>query len=180
MSNNLATSSKIEALLFYKNEPLGIAWLAKTLGMGIGEISHGLDDLREKLKGRGIVLLEVNETVAIGTAPETSELIEKMRKEELAHNIGRAGLETLSIVVYRAPISRATIDYIRGVNSQFILRNLLERGLIDKIPDVKDGRVMLYRPTTELFSYLGVKNVDEIPDYVEINKKLDVIQTEKD
>ena len=68
----------------------------------------------------------------LGTAPQMSATVETLTKEELMKDLGKAGLETISIILYKGPISRAEIDYIRGVQSNFILRNLLVRGLIEK------------------------------------------------
>jgi segregation and condensation protein B len=95
-----------------------------------------------------------------------SELIESMTKEELMKDLGKAGLETLSIVLYKGPISRTDIDYVRGVNSAFILRNLAIRGLI-----VKEENK--YKPTLELISHLGMKNIEELPDKESILAELD-------
>jgi segregation and condensation protein B len=74
-------------------------------------------------------------------------------------DLGKAGLETLSIILYQGPISRAEIDYIRGVNSNFILRNLLIRGLIERVENPHDQRSFLYKPTLELISYLGLSKI---------------------
>jgi segregation and condensation protein B len=76
-----------------------------------------------------------------------------------------AGLETLSIVLYLGPVSRSEIDYIRGVNSNFILRNLLMRGLVERIEHETDKRSLKYRPTFELLSFLGIGSVEELPEY---------------
>jgi segregation and condensation protein B len=81
-------------------------------------------------------------------------------------DLGKAGLETLSIVLYKGPISRADIDYVRGVNSAFILRNLSVRGLITK----EDNK---YKPTLDLISHLGIKHIDELPDKETILAELD-------
>ena len=83
--------------------------------------------LEQDLKGRGLSLVRTDDEVMLGTAKEFSGLIEDLAKEELSRDLGKAGLETLSIVLYLGPITRADIDYIRGVNSQFILRALLIR-----------------------------------------------------
>ena len=105
-------------------------------------------------------------------------------KEELSRDIGKAGLETLSIIIYRGPISRREIDYIRGVNSTFIIRNLLIRGLVEKVQAEKDQRSFLYKPTLELLSFLGVRNFEELPDYaavrVELEKFMTAEQTEEE
>jgi chromosome segregation and condensation protein ScpB len=74
----------------------------------------------------------------LGTVPEASELIEKIIKDELTRELGKSSLETLTIILYKSPIAKPEIDYIRGVNSNYILRNLLVRGLVEKISNPKD------------------------------------------
>jgi segregation and condensation protein B len=122
-------SAQLEAILFWKAEPVSIKKLADLLKVGPESIKEGLKELGDKLQGRGLTLVQTDDEVMLGTAKELSSLIEQLTKEELTRDLGKAGLETLSIVLYQGPISRADIDYIRGVNSQFILRNLLIRGL---------------------------------------------------
>jgi segregation and condensation protein B len=125
--------SQIEAILFWKAEPVSIKKLATLLNKTEEEIKAALIFLRGALNERGITLVQLEDEVTLGTSKEASELIESLTKEELTKDLGKAGLETLSIILYQGPISRAEIDYIRGVNSQFILRNLLIRGLIERV-----------------------------------------------
>lgn len=157
--------AQIEAILFFKSEPISINALSKILHVGESEIKASLEILKEKLKGRGIALLSKNEEVLLGTTTEVSTLIEALIKEELSRDLGKAGLETLSAILYQGPITRAELDYIRGVNSTFILRNLLIRGLIEKIPNPKDQRSFLYRPTFELLAHMGITRVENLPEY---------------
>jgi chromosome segregation and condensation protein ScpB len=70
-------------------------------------------------------------------------------------------------------LSRREIDYILGVNSNFILRNLLVRGLVEKIDNPKDQRSFLYRPTFDLLSYLGISRIDDMPEYSSVKKELE-------
>ena len=100
-------------------------------------------------------------------------MIEELCKEELSRDLGKAGLETLSIVLYRGPITRSGIDYIRGVNSTFILRNLLIRGLVEKIPNPNDQRSFLYRATFDLLSHLGIPRVEDLPEYGNTNESIE-------
>ena len=137
------------------------------------EIKNGIQILKEKLEGRGVSLMEKEDEVMMVTAGECSELIENLTKEELSKDLGKAALETLSIILYQGPIKRSELDYIRGVNSQFILRNLLVRGLIEKISDPKDARTFVYKPSFELLAHLNVKNIEELPDYEAVRKDIE-------
>ncbi len=164
----LQIDSQIEAILFWKGEPQSIKKLAENLGKTEDEIKAGLEILKEKIKDRGVELVFKDGEVMLGTSGQLSALIEKLAKEELVRDLGKAGLETISIIAYKGPISRAEIDYIRGVQSNFILRNLQIRGLIEKVTDEKDQRRFLYRPTFDLLSFLGVSKIEDLPEYEKV------------
>ena len=104
--------------------------LCRALKLPSNEVKKALQKLKEGLAGRGLSLIQSEDAYALVTAPETHELIERLRKEELSRDLGKAALETLSIVLYKGKVSRRDIEYIRGVNSTAILRSLLIRGLI--------------------------------------------------
>ena len=163
---------RIEAILFWRGEPISIKRLAEILKVKEAELKDAIFNLKRSLEGRGIVLQETEGEVTLGTAPEASRLIEDLQKEELSKELSKASLEALSIVLYKNGATRAEIDYIRGVNSTFTLRALSVRGLVERTLDPKDARRYLYRPSFELLSYLGIKSIEELPDYGEINKTI--------
>lgn len=164
---------KIEAILFWKAEPVGVRKLASLLGVEVQAVRAGLIELENALQGRGITLVQTDDEVMLGTAKELSPLIEQLTKDELTRDLGRAGLETLSIVLYQGPISRAEIDYIRGVNSQFILRALLIRGLVERVDNPADARSYLYKPTLDLLSHLGIAKLAELPEYEQVRNEIE-------
>ncbi len=166
-------NKKIEAILFWRGEPMSRKKLSEILKVGQVEINDGVDKLKENLKSRGIVLVEKDNEITLGTAPEFSDLIENLQKEELNKDLSKASLETLSIVLYKNGATRSEIDYIRGVNSSFILRALAIRGLVEKIIDPKDSRRFIYRPSFELLSFMGVKSIEELKEFNEINKSIE-------
>jgi len=172
----MSLSNKIEAILFFKSEPVSIGYLAGVLEVDPSDIERGLSELATALEGRGIRLLYYDGEVALGTAPELSSLVESIIKDELSKDIGKAGLETLAIVLYRGPVTRSEIDYIRGVNSTFVLRNLMVRGLVERVPHESDGRTFLYKPTFELLSYLGIVRVEELPEYNTVRAELESLR----
>jgi segregation and condensation protein B len=168
----MSLESNIESVLFFRGEPVSVKKLAEILEVDVEKIEEGLLLLEKSLTGRGIVLVRDAGEVILETAPEASEIIQKITKDELSGEIGRAGLETLSLVLYHGPISRREIDYVRGVNSAFILRNLLVRGLVEKT-DAKEGeRSFTYKPTLELLSHLGVTKIEEFPEYEQVKNEL--------
>jgi segregation and condensation protein B len=85
--------------------------------------------------------------------------------------LSKAALEALTIIAYRHPILRSEIDYIRGVNSSFTIRNLIARGLVERIP-VSVGRGYRYQPTIEFMKFLGISSVHELPEYDTVQKEL--------
>jgi len=165
---------KIEAILFFKGEPISRKKLSDILKSNQTEINEGIEKLKENLQNRGIALIEKDDDVTLGTNPELTTLIEDLQKEELNRDLSKAALETLSIVLYKNGATRAEIDYVRGVNSSFTLRALSIRGLVEKTMDEKDNRRYVYKPSFELLSYMGVKSIEELPDYGEVNNSLNV------
>lgn len=171
-------SKNIEAILFYKAEPLSLKKLCNILELKEQEVKQGIQELEKDLKNRGITLVENENEYTLTTSSETSFIIEKVRKDELNRDLGKAGIETLSIIIYQGPVSRADIDYIRGVNSQFIVRNLLMRGLIEKVENAKDARSYLYKPSLQLISHLGLSKLNDMPEYEDIRNKIDAMKNE--
>jgi segregation and condensation protein B len=163
---------KIEAILFYTAEPVKVSFLAKTLEVKIDVVKSALENLSESLKDRGVKVLIHNEEVSLVTSPEHAELIEKIIKEERERELGRAGLETLTIVAYKGPISKKEVEYIRGVNSQYAIRNLLLRGLIERANGV-DGKVV-YTVTSDTIRFLGLTKIADLPEYEVMSKNLEV------
>ena len=176
--------TKIESILLFKNEPVTLAELSKLLNVPRENLQLSISNLQKEYQDRGIVIVTDGESVSLGTHPANSALIEALQKDELSRDIGRAGLETLSIILYRGPVSRREIDHIRGVNSSFILRALLIRGLIERT-DVPGERSYSYKPTLKLLEHLGVSRREDLPEYGEAEKRVEEfiksgIEKEKD
>lgn len=165
-------SNKIESLLFYQVEPIKTKKLADILEVGETEISQSIDELEENLKQRGIKLIKNDDSVSLTTSPENSEIISKIKKDEQDKELSKAALETLSIILYRGPIKRSGIDYIRGVNSQFSLRALLVKGLIEKETAKDDERTYIYRASIDLLSHMGLSEIGNLPEYEEVNSDI--------
>lgn len=189
-------ATQIEAILFWKAEPVSVKKLLSYCSTSEkvvteGELATALAELKAAYASaqssesagsngfaRGIAIIEHNGEIALGTSPAVSGLIERLTKEELMRDLGKAGLETLSIILYQGPISRSEIDYIRGVNSQFIVRNLLVRGLIERKENTQDQRSFLYSPTLALLAHLGISNISEIPEYATVKKDIETFKTQ--
>lgn len=176
----LQLSAQIEAVLFYKAEPVKIKTLANILDVSEGDITEGISKLESQLTGRGMSLIQKEDSIVIVTTPQMSEIFKVLQKEELSKDLSKSALETLSIILYRGPVTRSEIDYIRGVNSQFILRMLLVRGLIEKTVNPKDERGYLYKTSFDLLSHLGLNKVEDIPEYQKVNEDIESFIATKD
>jgi segregation and condensation protein B len=172
----MTLDAKIEAVLFWKAEPTSVKKLAGILEVNEDEVRASIAVLKTSLQNRGLTLVELEDEVTLGTSKDVSPLIEKLTKEELVKDLGKAGLETLSIVLYQGPLTRAEIDYIRGVNSQFILRNLLVRGLVEKVENPSDRRGFLYKPSFDLLSHIGISKISDLPDYETVRKNIEAFK----
>lgn len=160
--------SKIEAFLFLYGEPIKIEKLAKELGVKSGEIKETIKTLGEKLansEDRGLELIVSDDRVQLTTKAELKPLTSKIVAEEMDTPLSPASLETLTIVAYLGPCSRALIEYIRGVNSTFILRSLLVRGLIERKPDPKRTNAFLYQTSFDFLRHIGITSQEDLPDY---------------
>ena len=134
-------------------------------------VREALQRLSENLSNRGICLVANDTEVSLATAVQMKDFLEQIAKDEMSKEIGKAGLETLAIILYNGPVTRKEIDYIRGVNSAFILRNLCVRGLVEKEVNEKDQRTFKYKSSLALLAHLGITKVSELPDFEILNKK---------
>lgn len=169
---------KIEALLFFKNEPVSFSWLAKQLGLKAAEIEGAVSDMLSFYENRGLTLVVSEGKAAIMTAQISENIISQITKSGEERELSKQAMETLSIVLYKKKITKAELDYIRGVNSVFILRNLLIRGLVEKNINPADKRSPLYSITHETLSFLGIGKVNELPQFDHFTEKLNTLESE--
>jgi segregation and condensation protein B len=162
----------IEGLLFYKSAPQKKASLLKLYSVSAEDLALAIKHLSERLQSGATRLLETENEIALVTAPELAPFIEQVRKADIKSDIGKAGAETLAIVLYRGPVSRNEIDRVRGVNSSFILRNLLIRGLVERNASSK-GSGYVFSVTPALLSQLGVTNSTSLPEFARITDALE-------
>jgi segregation and condensation protein B len=164
MDNTLA---KIEAVLFAYGEPMSLERLAKILNIDKKSLEASLNNLTAELnrQERGIMLISNNDKIQLATKPELTKLLEDIVKQEFTEDLTPAALETISIIAYAGPISRADIEYIRGVNSSFTIRNLLLRGLVERTTDPKRANAYLYNVSFDLIKRLGLSKTEDLPDH---------------
>ena len=172
----LSLSALVEAILFVSPEPISAAQISTLLELTPREVKNALEELESHYKGRGIRLQYHKKKIQITSAPEAAPILESMLELETTSTLSQAALETLSIVAYQQPITRPMIDSIRGVNSDGVLRTLLNKGLIDDVGRAEGhGRPILYSTTTEFLKHFGLSSYEELPplDFEEIQQTTD-------
>jgi len=160
--------AELEAFLFYHGEPASLKKIAKSLNIKEPDCEIIVKELAEDLNGnsrRGLVLTRIGNLIQLTTKSEFQNIGQKLIEEEFREELTPAALETLSITAYLGPTPRSVIDYIRGVNSSFILRNLLIRGLIEREQQAHKGNVYFYRPSFEFLKHMGLTKPEELPEY---------------
>lgn len=162
----------IEGFLFYKSAPQKKQTIIKIFDILEEDFTQALSLLKTRLNSGATRIVETDTEIQLVICSEMTPVIEAMRKNELKADIGKAGAETLAIILYREPISRAEIDKIRGVNSSFILRNLLIRGLVERVQDKGVGGFK-FIITPALLAHLGVTHKHELPDFAKVNDALE-------
>ena len=165
----MTLEQKLEGVLFYKAAPVKKTALAKLLAVSEEDLMAAVTTLGERLAAGATRLIQTEQELELVTAPELDELIEGLRKDEMKRDIGKAGAETLAIVAYRGPVTRSEIDRIRGVNSSFILRNLLVRGLVEKSGE---GRGIQYTASPALLAHMGVSDRTALPQFTDVMNTL--------
>lgn len=161
-------SALLEAVLFAEGGPLSKKKLVALLAVSESALAEAVAELHQALAGRGLSLFETPGELELRTAPSASGVIERLREGELSRDLGRAGQETLAIILYQGGASRSEIDWIRGVNSGQTIRSLMLRGLVNRIDDPKDKRRFRYEATTEALAHLGVSRIEDLPRYHEL------------
>lgn len=168
----LSPPALLEALLFASGAPVSKKRLATLLGVSPELLARAVEALHESLRERGLALVETDNDVELRTAPEAADLVLKLRENELSRDLGKAGLETLAIILYRGSATRGEVDWVRGVNSSQTIRSLLLRGLVEKTEDQADKRRARYVPTVDALAHLGVRTREELPQYAELTQAL--------
>lgn len=171
---------KIEAILFAEGGSLEKSFIMDILNIQKQELDDSIQTLKERYADRAVYLIETENSVAIVVSKEITDLITKDQEKSLEKELSKSALETLSIILYQPETTKSDIDYIRGVNSSVILRNLLMRGLIEKIPHKTDSRKNIFIPTIDLLRNMGIQQVQELPEYESINNKLREVTKETD
>ena len=153
----------LEAVLFVADQPIEVAALARTVNAPRGEVSAALDVLAEACHDRGVRLQRTGDLVQLVSAPQTAAYVERFLGLEHPP-LTNASLETLAIIAYRQPLTRAGIESVRGVDCDGPIRTLAARGLVEEVgraPVV--GRPVLFGTTVRFLEYFGLERPDDLP-----------------
>lgn len=157
------TEAALEALLFVAERPLTRREIATLAGVDRATVDARLGDLEVALRSRGLRLVTSGERVELATAPGAGPLVARYVGAD-AVRMSPAALETLSIVVYRQPVTRAAIERIRGVDSDYTIRSLLHRRLVVELGRSSGpGRPYLYGTGFEFLERFGLTSLEELP-----------------
>ncbi len=157
------TEGALEALLFVAERPLGRREIASLAGVDRATVDERLGDLEVTLRGRGIRLLTAGDRVALATAPEAGALIARYVGSD-GVRLSPAAIETLAIVAYRQPVTRAVVERIRGVDSDHTIRTLLHRRLVVELGRADaPGRPILLGTAFEFLERFGLTSLEDLP-----------------
>ena len=166
--------SLIEALLFVSGEPVTLAVLKNITDIPEAEIKQLLDNLIAEYRERnsGLHIIEIANGYQIVTDPSYAQWIKKFKSTSTSGKLSMPALETLAIIAYKQPIIKAELEQIRGVNSDGVIKTLLDRRLI-KIMGRKEvpGKPLLYGTTREFLQYFGLKDLTDLPTLKELTRE---------
>jgi len=154
----------LEALLFVAAEPVSVSELAQALEREEAEVAAALEEWAAEQAGRGLRLLRLGNRVQLASAPEAAPYIERFLGLHRPARLSAAALETLAIIAYRQPITRAAIEALRGVDCSGTLHTLLNLGLIEERGRAPSpGRPILYGTTFDFLRHFGLQSLEELP-----------------
>lgn len=154
----------VESLLFVAPEPVKVSTLADALEESSERIEAALSELIAGQALRGVRVQRLGERVQLVTAPEATAAIERFLGLDLTTRLSPAALETLAIIAYKQPVTRAQIDELRGVASDGVLRTLIHRGLVEQGERLEQaGRPFQFRTTFDFLQHFGLQSLEELP-----------------
>ena len=157
------TEAMLEALLFVAERPLSRREIATLAGVDRGVVDERLGDLEVSLRDRGLRRLAAADRVELATAPAAGALIARYLGVD-AVRLSPATLETLAIVAYRQPVTKAAVERIRGVDSDYTIRSLLHRRLVAELGRADaPGRPILYGTGFDFLERFGLTSLEELP-----------------
>ena len=159
----VAIGRQIEAILMVVDEPVTEITLASVLQVPVDQIVDALKALAPTYEDRGFTLKAINGGWRFYSHPECSDVVEKFVLDGQQNRLTQAALETLAVIAYRQPISRARVSAIRGVNVEAVMKTLVTRGLVEEYGLENETGAILYKTTSYFLERLGLNALTDLP-----------------
>lgn len=162
----------MEALLFVSGAPLKFKEIGVMLNLEMKAVRELTEELQKDLSARkgGLRLVCGGEKAQLTTTQTVAGVVDAFLKSDKEGDLSRAALETISVIAYRGPVTRAAIEEVRGVNCSFALRSLLIRGLIERTSHPDDARTFVYSVSMDFLRHMGLGRIEELPHYEELSQ----------
>jgi segregation and condensation protein B len=161
--SNPEVERSIEAILMVVDEPVTELTLASVLGVTVDEVVAALTNLVGSYDGRGFCLKAINGGWRFYSNPDCAAVVEKFVLDGQQNRLTQAALETLAVIAYRQPVSRARVSAIRGVNVEAVMKTLVTRGLVEEHGLEPETGAILYKTTSYFLERLGLNSLDDLP-----------------
>ena len=161
--SNVEVERSIEAILMVVDEPLSEIVLAQVLEQSVEAVTSALATLENSYEDRGFTLRKINGGWRFYSHPNYSAVVEKFVLDGQQSRLTQAALETLSVIAYRQPVSRARVSAIRGVNVEAVMKTLVSRGLVEETGIEHETGAILYQTTSFFLERLGLNSLADLP-----------------
>jgi segregation and condensation protein B len=163
LSDPAVLGRSIEAILMVVDEPVTELTLASVLGVTVDRVVESLQALLPTYENRGFTLKAINGGWRFYSHPESSAVVEKFVLDGQQNRLTQAALETLAVIAYRQPVSRARVSAIRGVNVEAVMKTLITRGLVEEYGVENETGAILYKTTSYFLERLGLNALTDLP-----------------
>jgi len=172
----------VEAILLVVDEPVAAVTLAQVLGRTTGEVEEILDGLSVEYteQERGFDLREVAGGWRLYTRAACADVVERFILDGQQARLTQAALETLAVIAYRQPVSRARVSAVRGVNVDGVIRTLVSRGLVEECGTEPESQAYLYRTTSYFLERLGLRSLVDLPDLAPLLPEIETLIDNED
>jgi segregation and condensation protein B len=160
----VSLASAIEAILFSSNRPLKLRELQQVVEADRATLERALDELRESLTHRGLMVQRHQDQVQLVTRPELAGYVRRALRPEVTGRLSAAAYETLAIVAFQQPVTKSKVEEVRGVNCDGVISNLELRDLVKEVGrGAGPGQPKLYGTTIRFLQMLGLESLDDLP-----------------
>ena len=157
-----ALARSIEAILMVVDEPVTELTLASVLQVTVDQVVDALEALVPSYEDRGFTLKAINGGWRFYSHPDCASAVEKFVLDGQQNRLTQAALETLAVIAYRQPVSRARVSAIRGVNVEAVMKTLITRGLVEEYGVENETGAILYKTTSYFLERLGLKSLEDL------------------